>query len=313
METRANYVAVGAFVLVLLVGAAGVLLWLIGSQFNTIVAYYEISFTGSVAGLGKDSTVRYNGVQVGKVAEIDIDQVNPNHVRVLVALDPTTIIRQDAVATLAMQGLTGGSYIEISGGTSGAPPFPHRARPPYPFIHSESSGLQSIFDKAPEVLKKLLGIEDQLHDMLDGKNRAAIDETLENVRKLTATLAARSPEIDAILVNTADATHQLDETAKSLNGLMEKAGGTLDRANVAVGHVDKLVGHADTLVGNVDGTVTDIRPGLRNLTQHGEKQLEQLLSNTNDLIIKVSRVVDELGRNPGKFLFGDHNQGYQPK
>jgi phospholipid/cholesterol/gamma-HCH transport system substrate-binding protein len=66
-------------------------------------------------------------------------------------------------------------------------------------------------------------------------------------------------------------------------------------------------------VGNVDGTVTDIRPGLRNLTQSGEKQLEQLLINANDLVIKVSRVVDELGRNPAKFLFGDHNQGYQPK
>jgi phospholipid/cholesterol/gamma-HCH transport system substrate-binding protein len=313
METRANYVAVGAFVLVLLVGAAGVLLWLIGSQFNTAVAYYEISFTGSVAGLGKDSTVRYNGVQVGKVAEIDIDQVNPNHVRVLVALDPITIIRQDAVATLAMQGLTGGSYIEISGGTTGAPPFPHRDRPPYPFIHSESSGLQSIFDKAPEVLKKLLGIEDQLHDMLGGKNRAAIDETLENVRKLTATLAARTPEIDAILVNTADATRQLDDSAKSLNGLMKKAGGTLDRVDRTLDHANVAVGHVDKLIGNVDGTVTDVRPGLRNLTQHGEQQLEQLLNNANDLVIKVSRVIDEVDRNPTKFLFGDHNQGYKPK
>src|ERR1700691_1102890 len=98
METRANYVAVGAFVLVLLAGAAGVLLWLVGNQFSTIVAYYEISFTGSVSGLDKDSQVRYNGVPIGKVTEIDIDQVNPNHIRVVVALDPVVIIRSDVVA-----------------------------------------------------------------------------------------------------------------------------------------------------------------------------------------------------------------------
>ncbi|HEY5211176.1 MAG TPA: MlaD family protein [Stellaceae bacterium] len=313
METRANYIAVGAFVLILLAAGAGVLLWLIGSQFDTTVAYYEISFAGSVAGLGKDSAVRYNGVQVGKVSQIEIDKQNPNHVTVLVALEPSAIIREDAVATLAMQGLTGGSYIEIGGGSAGAPPFPHRDRKPYPFIKSESSGLQSIFDKAPEVLKKVLAIEDQLHDILGGKNRAAIDQTIENVRKLTATLAGHSAEIDAILNSSADATHQIDETAKSINQLVKKADGTMTRVDTAIGHADKLIGHTDKFVGNIDGTITEIRPGLRDLSQHGGKQLEQILVNANDLVIKVSRVVDELERNPSKFLFGDHNQGYQPR
>ena len=75
METRANYVAVGAFVVILLVAAAGVMLWLIGSQFAVKVGYFHISFEGSVSGLTKDSTVRYNGVPVGKVSDIAIDKV----------------------------------------------------------------------------------------------------------------------------------------------------------------------------------------------------------------------------------------------
>jgi phospholipid/cholesterol/gamma-HCH transport system substrate-binding protein len=219
-----------------------------------------------------------------------------------------------------MQGLTGGSYIEISGGSSGAPPYPHRDRPPYPYIKSESSGLQSIFDKAPEVLKRLLAIEDQLHDMLGGKNRAAIDDTIENLHKLTATLAKHTDDIDTILTNTADVSRQLRDTAKSVNEVMKKANNLMDHvdtlvghANTAMGHVDNLIGHSDKLIGNLNSTVQENRPGIRDLSQHGVKQLEQLLDNTNDLIIKVGRVVDELSRNPGKFLFGDHNQGYQPK
>src|SRR6185312_11121012 len=80
METRANYVAVGAFVVVLLLSAAGVLLWIIGSQFDVKVAYFHMSFAGSVSGLTKDSTVRYNGVPVGKVSDIAIDKDNPGHI-----------------------------------------------------------------------------------------------------------------------------------------------------------------------------------------------------------------------------------------
>ncbi len=88
METRANYVAVGAFVVVLLVAAAGVMMWVIGSQFNTKQAYFHMSFAGSVSGLTKDAAVRYNGVPVGKVTVIAIDNNNPNHITVVVALDP---------------------------------------------------------------------------------------------------------------------------------------------------------------------------------------------------------------------------------
>lgn len=313
METRANYVAVGAFVLILVAGAAGVLLWLVGGEFNAQVAYYEISFQGSVAGLGKDSPVRYNGIQVGKVAEIDIDEMNPNHVRVIVALEPTTIIRSDATATLAMQGLTGGSYIEISGGTAGAPPFPHRSQPPYPLIHSESSGLQSIFDKAPEVLKQLLVIETQIQELLNEKNRATIAQTLEHVRNLTANVDAHTKDIDAILTNTADASRQLDEAAKSVNRLAKKTEVTMNHVDTAVGHADKLFSTANRLVTHADEAVQENRPGLRTLTSRGVSQLQQLIGNANDLMVKFGRIADELERNPSRFLFGGQERGYHPR
>jgi phospholipid/cholesterol/gamma-HCH transport system substrate-binding protein len=320
METRANYVAVGAFVVLLLLGAAGVMLWVLGGQFNAKRAFFHMSFAGSVAGLTKDSGVRYNGVPVGKVTDILIEKEHPNHVTVVVALDPTTQIRQDAVATLATQGLTGGSYIEISGGTPQSPPFVNQYEPVGPLILSRTGGLQSVFDRAPELMDKFLAIEDEIHDILGGKNRVAIDQVIENMRKLSAALASHSGDVEQILANTADATKKIDQLATTANQVMEKAGGVVDHVdttvghvNTAVGHVDKLIGHADKLVGNVDGTVTEMRPGLRDLSQRGARQIEQLVINLNDLVIKVGRVVDELERNPSRFLFGDHNAGYQPK
>jgi phospholipid/cholesterol/gamma-HCH transport system substrate-binding protein len=320
METRANYVAVGAFVVILLLGAAGVMAWVLGGKFNTQRAFFHISFAGSVSGLTRDSGVRYNGVPVGKVTDIVIDKEHPNHVTVVVALDPTTVIREDAVATLATQGLTGGSYIEISGGTPESPPFANEYEPMGPLILSRTGGLQSVFDRAPELMDRFLAIEDQIRDILGGKNRAAIDETLENLRKLSAALASHSGDVEQILANTADATKKIDQLATTANQVMEKAGGvvahvdtTVGRVNTAVGHADKLIGHADKLVGNVDATVTDMRPGLRDLSQRGVRQIEQLVVNLNDLVTRAGRVVDELARNPSRFLFGDRNAGYQPR
>jgi len=313
METRANYVAVGAFVLVLLAGAAGVLLWLIGNQFNEVVAYYEVSFTGSVSGLDKDSQVRYNGVPVGKVSEIDIDQVNPNHIRVLLALNPVIIIRSDAVATLSVPLISGGATIEITGGTNSAPPFPHRSEPPYPFIPAGATGLQSALAKAPDVLQHLLEIEDQLKIILNDKNEAAIAESLGNVRVLTGALAKHSADIDAIFANATDATHQLDETAKAANEIVQKFGGTVARLDTALGHADTLIGHTDKLIGNVNATVQENRPGLHDFSQRGLNGLQELIANANELVIKVGRVVDDLARDPSHFLLGDHNEGYQPK
>jgi phospholipid/cholesterol/gamma-HCH transport system substrate-binding protein len=313
METRANYVVVGAFVLVLLVAAAGVLLWLIGSQFNVVLSYYQVRFAGSVAGLDKDSTVRYNGVPVGKVADIALDQLAPNQVVVVVAIDPATTLRADATATLAMQGLTGGSYIEISGGSPGSPPLAHRTTRPYPEIGSRSSGLQSLFDQAPEVLTQLKDIEVQIKKALDDKNVAAITETLENVRAATGAVAKHSPQIEEILANTADATHDFDVLAKTANQTVEKAGPLVDQVGGVVGHADTLVGHADKFVGGLNATIEENRPGLHEFTSRGLNGAEQLIANTNDLVLKIGRVVDELERDPSRFLFGDKNKGYQPQ
>ena len=65
METKANYVAVGAFVLVCAIGLVVSLLWLAGAQYAQEYDYYQAIFKGSVSGLGKGTTTRYNGSRWG--------------------------------------------------------------------------------------------------------------------------------------------------------------------------------------------------------------------------------------------------------
>ncbi|MBV8616816.1 MAG: MCE family protein, partial [Acetobacteraceae bacterium] len=121
MESRANYVATGAFVLLVLAGIVIAALWLAGAQFNTQYAVFQTRVSGSVSGLDAGAPVRLNGIGVGRVASIQQDPQNPGDVIVLLQIRQDATIRSDSVASLEMQGLTGGRYVEVSGGTLASP------------------------------------------------------------------------------------------------------------------------------------------------------------------------------------------------
>ena len=313
METRANYVAVGGFVLILLLGAAAMLLWLVSGKFSAHAAFYEIDFTGSVSGLSKDSPVRLHGIEVGHVKDIRIDPVNPKLVRVVVQTDPVTIVRSDAKASLEMQGLTGGAYIEIGGGTNDAPAIEHRSEPPYPVIASQSSGLQKVFDNAPEVLARLIEVGDRLNALLDEKNRAAVAEMLENmrqvsgdIRQVSEVLAKHSADIDATLTEASGSMKALHQTVNDGDDAVKAFHQTVKDADASAHAITQAAGQANALL-------EENRPALHDFAQRGLNGADQLLADLHDLVIKLDHVVDQLDRDPARYLFGTHSEGYKPK
>jgi len=190
METKANYVAVGVFVLVGLAGLVIALLWLAGSQYTEEFAYYRTYFSGSVSGLGKGTLVRYNGIQVGNVYKLEFDLNDPKRVIVTLQVNPDLRIHSDSVASIASEGLTGGSYVEIDGGSQSAPVLPRTMFGEYPVIRSKQSTLQQLEQSAPELVAKLNRIADRLNDVLSDKNRQSISQTLANLRRDRSAIAA---------------------------------------------------------------------------------------------------------------------------
>ena len=117
-----NYAAVGAFVLVLGAALIAGVLWLAsGGNWQTKYEVYLAVLDESVAGLNLNAPVKYNGVDVGKVQDIALDPANPARVNLLFAIEQGTPIREDTVAVLKTQGLTGIAYVELSGGAAGSP------------------------------------------------------------------------------------------------------------------------------------------------------------------------------------------------
>src|ERR1700761_9443191 len=121
METKANYVAGGGVVLICVIGLVVPILWLAGAQYSQEYDYYQTYFTGAVTGLGKGTQTRYNGIDVGRVTDLQFDPANPQRVIVTLQVQPGLNIREDSRTSIESQGLTGGSYVEISGGTKDSP------------------------------------------------------------------------------------------------------------------------------------------------------------------------------------------------
>ena len=320
METRAHYIIVGAFVLTVLVGVLASVVWLARIQFEREGARYDVFFRGSVGGLVDGAAVRYHGVAIGRVLSIRLDPENIERVRVRIEIDSATPIKEDAVASLEVQGITGQAYVQLSGGSNASSNLktpPDRA---YPVIRSRPSQLEEVVSSAPELFKRATQVADRLNEMLGEDNQAALTHTLKNLDLLTGSLAKDAQQISRIVDQGADAAAELrntaitankllahlDETLLSRGGLADRAGATLDDFGRSARTLAEMSQHLDALV-------QENRPSLKEFTQRGLSQLQQAISDARTLIGELNRIADSLERDPQRFIYGDRREGYRPR
>jgi phospholipid/cholesterol/gamma-HCH transport system substrate-binding protein len=113
MERDAHYVAVGAFILLVIAFAVGFVLWYSDANDGLVYERYEIYYTGSVSGLDRGSSVRFLGVEVGSVRRLSIDKKDPTRVQVIVEIDDSAPISAATRASLGWQGVTGLLYVDL--------------------------------------------------------------------------------------------------------------------------------------------------------------------------------------------------------
>src|SRR6266478_2311711 len=220
METRAHYVAVGAFVLAMIVLAFATVLWLGRAELTTQYARYDIYFIGPVSGLRVGATVEYSGVPVGKVSEIRLDPANVEQIRVTAEIDASVAIKVDAAAAVETNLLSGVSYIQIVGGTQDAPLLLPQEGQRYAVIRSHRSRFASVAARAPQLLEKASDTLDNLNELLDDKNRRAVSAGLDDTNKHIAELAVNA---NTAVLAAASLLGNVDRSYAGPDGLGNKA------------------------------------------------------------------------------------------
>ncbi|WP_313953711.1 MlaD family protein [Accumulibacter sp.] len=298
METKVNYAVIGAFVLVLgAVLVAGVLWLASGGAFQKKFDLYLAIEDESVAGLNLNAPVKYNGVDVGKVRQIELDPANPERVILLFAIERGTPIKEDTVAVLKTQGLTGIAYVELSGGGKDALPLQITAGNQYPVIRTKPSLAARLENVLTSVLAKLDSTSNNINALLSDANRAAFTSTLADIATVARTIAARKDAIDAGMVNAARTLENSSRITAQLEPVVKRIGSGADA-------IEKMGNEVARTSASAGKTVNAIGVDVKRFTAETLPELERLLGELSVLSASLRRLTEQTERNPAGLLFG---------
>jgi phospholipid/cholesterol/gamma-HCH transport system substrate-binding protein len=248
METKANYLMIGGFVLGVLAFAFIFVFWI--SNFAGGGKRYKIVFETSVAGLTSGSSVSFNGIKVGEVQSFALDPEDGRKVQVLISVDDMTPVRHDSRARIVSLGLTGGSGIQITPGTPKSPLLVATDDDPIPMIEAGVGG-GGLFDAAPAALNSANAFIRRLDDLV-AKNEDSVNSTMTNVDEFTTMLKDQNEKISQTIEHLEAASKSFNELATKLDanvdGLSQQAkqglqnfNATMDQARTAAVTLNRIL------------------------------------------------------------------------
>ena len=296
METRANFVLIGAFTVLSLVLAAIFTVWIANTGFDQKYGTYDVSFRGPVRGLELGSEVRFNGIKVGEVTNLSLDKSNTKNVLARIRVTEETPIKIDSVAQLEPSGITGMSYIQILAGGENSPPLTRKRGQERPLIYSRPGQLDRFLESGEGVIDNALETVARVNRLLSDQNLKSLAETMNNLERATSKVADNGQLLDnanqaAKTINEASAQikilatqlHTVPEMAGTYNQLGKdltvKSGVILDNSNELLLHLSELSKTTNKTMGHANSTLSEIDSGAKSL----RKSTENLGSAINNL------------------------------
>jgi phospholipid/cholesterol/gamma-HCH transport system substrate-binding protein len=283
METRSNYVMVGAVTLAMIAGLLLFTVWIAGLN-NRTNKCYDIYFAQGVSGLNKGSNVSFSGVPVGQVSQISLLPDRPEFVWVRIEVDSETPVLQGTTAQIKGVGFTGVSEIQLGGAVKGARPITQQGPQGCPVVPASSGGLGALLNSAPELIDRIQRLTERLTELLSDKNQNSISDILENVDKTTRVLAERAPDLADAIGDARIAAKQAGVAAEKWGEVADTTNGVLrDNAQPAVENLQKAIASVQRAADNLDAIVSDARPGVQNFSKSTLPEANQLVRDLREL------------------------------
>ena len=298
METRANYVLIGAFTLVATLSLLMFALWAAKYSSEKSWRQYAVIFTEPVTGLSEGSQVQYNGIAVGTVEELRLAPDDPRRVLATLRVQADTPVKADTRAKMSMTGITGTPIIQLTGGSPGSPMLADVDNREIPIIQTEPSALQNIADTANRLVERL-------DRVLSEQNIRHIAGTLQNVDALTRSIADQREDLRALIVNARRSSEQLEATLTHTRGAAEKIDRQLaDRLPGLIAKLDHTLDELDSAASGANRIVTENRGAIHSFANDGLAQLGPTLSELRALVRDLRRISDRLEHSPANYLLG---------
>src|SRR6201987_166464 len=279
METRANYVLIGSFTLAVIAAAFGFVLWFQSLHTTKQRDPLRIIFEGPAAGLRNGGSVNFNGIRIGEVISVKLD--NPRRVVALAMVENTAPLRKDTLVGLEFQGLTGVAAISLKAGEEAAPPVP-LDEDGIPVLTADPNRLQDVTEAIRGTLQNINKVVSDYQE--------AVRNSLHNLEVFTQSLARNSERIDSVMAR--------------VDGVMFKA--------------DNLMLGLNTLAGGKEGgELFQAVKSIRELAEDFDKRSGALMADGRRTLADISRAVNNFDRNPTRVIFGggssNNAQAAQPE
>jgi phospholipid/cholesterol/gamma-HCH transport system substrate-binding protein len=273
METKANYLLNAILVALVLVTMVGFVHWFHTGSVTGTRATYNLVFRGSVGGLLKGAEVDFNGMQVGEVADMQLDKNDPQQVVATISVDSNVPIRSDTDIAMRFGTVAGVAWIELRGGDPRAPAVPE-GPDGIPTLIVDESVTQGLSASARNLSRQF--------DQLTGED-SALHKSLANFEAFTAALKHNSDRLDHVLAG------------------FERLAGSGDKP----GEFTSAVKSIRLLGDNLGKRIDELSPGLAQFTGPGLKNLDGLMSDVRRAVTTAEKVFKNISDNPSSVLFGN--------
>ena len=248
MESKVNYTWVGLFVVILGLSLIVIAFWLSAGFSEKHYKTYRAYMNESVTGLSENAPVKYNGVDVGIVRKISLNPANPSQVRLTLDIEQKIPISVETTATLMSQGLTGISFVNLTGGSPGSPPLEVKEGQRYPVIKTAPSLLLRLDTIVRELSESLTGISQDIRSLLNEENRKEFKQILKNLEVLS----------DGLSKEMAPAIVDIQEMSKKLGRASSDTSMTMQESRLSI---KKLTDHLNDVMNELQANPSVILRG----------------------------------------------------
>jgi phospholipid/cholesterol/gamma-HCH transport system substrate-binding protein len=308
MEREANYVAVGAFILLVMAMAVGFVLWYTDANDSRDYELYEIYFTGSVSGLDRGSPVRYLGVDVGRVRRLSIDKQDASRIVAVVEIDREAPITAATRASLGLQGVTGLLFINLKEVPNVDKSVPLTRGERYAVIPSIASDFDVFLSSLPEMMGRANDLLTRVGRVFSDENLEGLAATVKSLRTATAGLPQTAQNITKLVDDLRGTVQQIESAAQSLRGISEDARPEVKNALARLTDTANNLAKASE---SIDRFTQKSEAQLGHFSEQGLFELERLVRETRSAAREFRDLSRSLRDNPSQILYEPPESGVE--
>ncbi len=315
MAAPTNHYKLGLFVLLGLAALVAAVVTVGARSMKKETLTYRTFFNESVQGLEIGSPVKFRGVTIGYVSQIEIAP-DHRHVEVVEELDVNDVRRMglaegqdskkarfrippDLRAQLGSQGITGVKFVSIDffdPKTNPPPPLPFPV--PEEYIPAAPSMMKNLEDTLTKAMDRLPDLVDAVVAITGRVDRMVAQLERDDV---TGKAAATLTHADEVLTSLNASVKKLDR-----ENLPEKAGRTIEDLHVAIGKMNKVLDRIDGDKGLLTSVIraSDAFGDVGKSAGVTTRELEQTLKEIREAAEAIRLLAESLEKDPDQLLKG---------